>query len=216
MYRTSGLVIKYPCCYSVVMVVTRTALAARNRILDATTRVLLSDGADNLTIAAVAREAGMSKGGLFYHFESKHALIEGLIDRLLGGFDRALEGSTSAPGEATRAYLRDGVSLEGAAAGKQLMGGLIGATLVEPALMEPVRERYLAWQARLENDGIDPAVASTVRMAVDGWWMSDTFDLAPPDAQLRLRLAAYLERLVDDAVAGREGHPSGGPNQVAL
>jgi AcrR family transcriptional regulator len=186
------------------MVVSRTALVARNRILDATATLLLSEGADKLTILAVAREAGISKGGLFYHFPSKHALIEGLLDRLIGGFDAALSSAGSEPGAATRAYLRDGVSAVGPAgglAGEQLLVGLLGAAIVEPSLMAPLRERYMSWQARLDADGLDPSVATLVRMAVDGWWLADAFDLAPPDAVVRVRLSALLNSLIEDSLS---------------
>ena len=44
------------------------AQASRDAILDAAGRILVRDGGDALTIASVAREAGISKGGLFYHF----------------------------------------------------------------------------------------------------------------------------------------------------
>ena len=53
----------------------------RDRILDAAQRILVRDGGDRLTIASVAEEARISKGGLFYHFASKQDLVEGLIER---------------------------------------------------------------------------------------------------------------------------------------
>ena len=40
------------------------------------------DGAAALTLDAVAAEAGVSKGGVLYHFGSKRALIDGLLDAL--------------------------------------------------------------------------------------------------------------------------------------
>src|SRR4051812_40599942 len=47
--------------------------SAKNRILDATERVLLRDGPSGLSIDAVLRESGVSKGGFFHHFASKDA-----------------------------------------------------------------------------------------------------------------------------------------------
>ena len=38
-------------------------------------------GVAKLTLEAVAKEAGVSKGGLLYHFSNKEALIEGMIVR---------------------------------------------------------------------------------------------------------------------------------------
>ncbi len=53
--------------------------AARSKILDAFVRILIEQGERAATLEAVASAAGVSKGGLLYHFASKEALVEGLI-----------------------------------------------------------------------------------------------------------------------------------------
>jgi len=55
---------------------------ARNKVLDAFERVLIAEGERAATLETVAREAGVSKGGLLYHFGSREALEEGLYARL--------------------------------------------------------------------------------------------------------------------------------------
>ena len=52
-------------------------------ILNAACQIILERGAEALTIEAVAQKAGISKGGLLYHFPSKNKLIEGMINRLI-------------------------------------------------------------------------------------------------------------------------------------
>jgi AcrR family transcriptional regulator len=56
--------------------------AARAKLLDAFVRILIEQGERAATLEAVAAEAGVSKGGLLYHFGSKDALVEGLVDAL--------------------------------------------------------------------------------------------------------------------------------------
>lgn len=56
--------------------------SARDRILDAFAGILIDQGERGATLAAVAAATGMSKGGLLYHFGSKEALAQGLLDRL--------------------------------------------------------------------------------------------------------------------------------------
>jgi Tetracyclin repressor-like, C-terminal domain len=51
----------------------------------------------------------------------------------------------------------------------------------------------------LENDGIDPAVATAVRLAVDGWWLARLVDLAPPAPGLHERVFAVLADLIQEA-----------------
>ena len=51
----------------------------------------------------------------------------------------------------------------------------------------PLQAAADGWQARLVDDGLDPATATLVRMACDGLWLCDLFGLAPPSADLACR-----------------------------
>ncbi|ANK72875.1 TetR/AcrR family transcriptional regulator [Ensifer adhaerens] len=53
----------------------------QQQVLDAAERVVGRDGAANLTVDAVAREAGVSKASVLYDYKSKQALIEAVVDR---------------------------------------------------------------------------------------------------------------------------------------
>ena len=64
------------------------ATGTKLEVLRAAHRVVLRDGVSALTLEAVAREAGRSKGGLLYHFPTKEALIQGLIADPIVRFDR--------------------------------------------------------------------------------------------------------------------------------
>jgi AcrR family transcriptional regulator len=55
---------------------------SRAEILVAARAVLLRDGIAAVTLDAVAREAGMSKTGLYYYFASKEALVFELVFRV--------------------------------------------------------------------------------------------------------------------------------------
>ena len=56
--------------------------SSRDRILDAYEDLLAVEGERFATLDAVAARAGVSKGGLLYHFPSKDRLAEALYDRL--------------------------------------------------------------------------------------------------------------------------------------
>ena len=51
---------------------------AREKVLDAFEAILIEEGERSATMDATARSAGVSKGGLLYHFGSKDALESGL------------------------------------------------------------------------------------------------------------------------------------------
>jgi AcrR family transcriptional regulator len=50
-------------------------------VLDAAERVVGRDGAANLTVDAVAKEAGINKASVLYDHKSKQALVEAVVDR---------------------------------------------------------------------------------------------------------------------------------------
>ncbi|HEX2186239.1 MAG TPA: TetR/AcrR family transcriptional regulator, partial [Chloroflexota bacterium] len=93
------------------MAVARGAAETRQAILQGAARVIREAGVGHLTLEAVAQEAGVSKGGLLYHFPSKDALISGMLAQLMEDFtaDIARELARepgAAPGRWLRAYVR--------------------------------------------------------------------------------------------------------------
>jgi AcrR family transcriptional regulator len=166
----------------------------RDTILEAANRIVVRDGASKLTLDAVAREAGISKGGLLYHFGSRNALILGMIEadvaRVQARLDHLTDGS---PGSWTRAYIQDTINVA-MPTDLELNTSFIAALAENPELIEPFRTASHEWQQRTENDGIDPVTATIIRLAVDGMYFSELFDLAPPDSDLRERI---LNRLIE-------------------
>jgi len=70
---------------------------AEREILDATRDVLLRDGADAITIERISSELGMSRGALYYYFDSKDALIDRLLTELV---DEMVEAMAAAARDA--------------------------------------------------------------------------------------------------------------------
>lgn len=171
------------------------AIDARKAILHAATTIVGRDGVAHLTIDAVAREAGLSKGGVLYHFPSKDALIVGMVTALIVEFEGEMRRATSddpPPGRWLRTYVRASCGPEGTSIEEQT--SLIAAVATNPRLLAPLQERYAAWQALAEADGLPPALATIIRLAVDGLWLADLFGLAPPRGELR---AAVIETLLE-------------------
>ena len=57
-------------------------MSSRDRILDAYADLLAEEGERFATVDAVAARAGVSKGGVLYHFPSKDQLAAAVCDRL--------------------------------------------------------------------------------------------------------------------------------------
>src|SRR5215217_4417823 len=122
------------------------AVDARTRILDAAESIVRARGVPGLTLEAAARGAGVSKGGLLYHFASKEALIAALLVRLAEfvsqDFVRAMERLPPGPGRAARAMLAWGLEVSEAEANERCdrAAAVFLATFHhDPALLGPIR-----------------------------------------------------------------------------
>lgn len=64
----------------------------RNAVLDAAEAVIREKGINSLTIEAVARAGGISKGGVQYCFGSRDAMIRAMVQRWEAEFDAEVAG----------------------------------------------------------------------------------------------------------------------------
>jgi AcrR family transcriptional regulator len=167
----------------------------RERLLNAAEQVVARDGVSNLTLDAVAREAGVSKGGLLYHFPSKSALVIAIVERLATRCEskhaETLAAEPAGPGSFTRAYLtarlRPHEPQESI-----LQTALLAAAGTDPQYLEPFRKRLNQWQERLESDGIDAETACIVRLAIDGLCLGEVLGMPVPSGELRQRVVNKL------------------------
>ncbi len=165
-------------------------------ILHAASRVIRRAGSLNLTLEAVAREAGVSKGGLLYHFANKETLIAALIQLELDSGERVLDDLQArdlhTQGSWARANLALTLKINPA---RDVSAGLLAAVALNPGLLEPVRARYQAWQYAAETDGLEPGLGTLLRLAMDGLWLCELLDLAPPRGADREALVELVGRL---------------------
>jgi AcrR family transcriptional regulator len=155
--------------------------------------VVRRDGPRALTLDTVAAEAGVSKGGLLYHFATKDALVDALVEDWLDRFeaevlDRAAESSWAT------AYARACAGPR-SAADQATDVALLVAVAGDPRGLEKVRKRYATWQRKLVVDAAEEVDATLVRLAADGLWFADLLGLAPPTGRLRRAVTARLEEL---------------------
>ena len=148
-------------------------------ILDAASKIVAEKGIFSLTLDAVAEEAGMSKGGLLHHYRSKEVLVEKMVEHLASNYKSEIECQAAEDleekGKWTRAYLD--VTFKNTS--KDLHAGLLAGKAVNPLLLNPIHEAYSKWQYEIENDGIDPIMATIIRLATDGIWLADLFEINP-------------------------------------
>lgn len=148
-------------------------------ILHAASKIVSERGIFNLTLEATALEAGVSKGGLLYHFPSKEALVKGMVEHLAENYREKIAASAAESdaekGKWIKSYVD--VTFNNPYRNKDMHSGLLAAKAVNEKLLDPIRDLYSEWQKEISDDGIDPVKATIIRLATDGLWLSELFDI---------------------------------------
>ena len=184
--------------YTVFMKQKDISSTTRTTILEAANRVVLEKGVGALTLDAAALEAGVSKGGLLYHFPSKNKLIEGMIELLIAEFDSTLEMELAKTnGDWLSAYIR--ASFQSNPKLDKVGSALFAAVANNFELLEPLRAHYAQWQDKVTEYAASVEIGTIIRLAIDGLWVSDLLDFAPPASATRKKMLTALLQL-----AGKE------------
>ena len=81
-------------------------------IIEAASHILIEDGYNGFTLRKVAEAAGISIGNLNYHYPTKVALIDALLDhitnRIIDGFNEVADRAGESPENRFRAVWNTG------------------------------------------------------------------------------------------------------------
>lgn len=149
----------------------------RRKLLDAATALAMREGLPCVTVGAVARAAGVTKGGLFHHFPDKEALLKAVfldqLEELDAVIDAEMAEGESGPGCFTRAYILATLQHSASPAAP-----LFAVLLMSPAM----RAIWSDWlRARLSRHAAtdEGAALELARYAADGIWLSDLWQVDP-------------------------------------
>lgn len=179
---------------------------ARTRILDAAESIVRARGVSGLTLDAAAKQAGVSKGGLLYHFASKEALLTGLLGRMAEwmavDFETCVAGQPTGPGQVARAMLAWAFGLTPEATNERCdraAAVFLAAFHHDPALLGPIRAVIARMREAVAADGLPEGHGHAIMAAGDGLFMARTFGLYTPTEQERHAMHAALSRLLEAA-----------------
>lgn len=179
----------------------RTGAETRILIFEAASNLLRANGLSSVTLASVAKEAGLSKGGLLYHFPNKLALIEALFDYHNDIFERRLAQLHQEEGDAEGAWLRAyaRASLEQVLDPDtaSLYFGLFAAEERYASAHSLMRAKYENWQRKLAEESGDVAWATLIRLTVDGLWFTEVHRYAPLAPEQRDDVVAMIMRMTE-------------------
>ncbi|MER7015596.1 TetR/AcrR family transcriptional regulator [Saccharopolyspora sp. NPDC000359] len=167
----------------------------RERILDALQRILINKGTAAVTLESVAAEAGVSKGGLLYHFRSKQAMLQGLTLRLEDEARAEFALATRNGVDVVRYFLETSLPSSDAelALYWSVIAALRSAEGLDEAGTEVLAEVFGRWSELLTDYIGDPVLAEIVRLVGDGLYLSALSGLPRPDPDL---LRQVFDRLL--------------------
>ncbi|MGA9466832.1 MAG: TetR/AcrR family transcriptional regulator [Exiguobacterium marinum] len=173
----------------------------KQKLLDAATDIIMNHGVHQLTLDEVAKTAGISKGGLLYHYPSKEALMTAMVERLQQEQNElyvSLQQEGHGPVEAF-VRLFDETKLHPERATIQIDVEKMIAFLTLFAVDQEYADR---WKHDLDTffaqfqQTADPVETMIVRYALEGMMMSEHFGVGVPPTELK---QAIIERLIDRA-----------------
>jgi len=170
----------------------------RKAALQAALAIITRDGPTKLTLDAIAREAGMSKGGLMHQFPSKHAVLKALLEDEVGHFEALHRQNLAAQSTKTTQpeLLAHIATLRAAAMQPHSMAiALLGATADDPSLLSISRDRDAEREKTIKAEADDPELAMLRRAAALGLALGSIFGLSAMSAKERKRL---FDLLLDD------------------
>jgi AcrR family transcriptional regulator len=171
----------------------------KQKILRAAAQIINTTGVLALTLEAVAKEAKISKGGLLYHFPNKDSLMKGMNDYLMQNYidevECAANEDTCEKGKWTRAYTT--ITFKQLDNQFDMNVAFLAAVATNPTLLKSMTEHLQVLQARIENDRIDPIVATVIRLAVDGMYFNQLYGINLQE-DVREKVLNYLIALTKE------------------
>ncbi|MFZ5593195.1 MAG: TetR/AcrR family transcriptional regulator [Pseudomonadota bacterium] len=174
-------------------------------ILDASEEIVIEHGGRELTLEAAARAAGLSKGGVLYHFPSKAALIQAMLTRLIARFETDLQSiaeEDGAPEACLTAYVQ--ATFRADERDKRMGAALLAVLAEDPALLKPLRAFYQRRFEALRSPGMRFDRAATVMLAVEGLFMLELLGLSYLSTSEREELERTLLAVASGSGTGHD------------
>lgn len=172
---------------------------SRKAAIQAALAIITRDGPARLTLDAIARESGMSKGGLMHQFPTKEAVLRALLDHQAEYFENFSQRYLAQQGDdlpeprmaAQLATIRQSITEPDV-----LAPAVIGVLAGEPGLMSGIQKATNEKLSAVRSEAADPDLACLRWAAAMGLALSSMLGMCPFSKEERGRL---FDRLADHA-----------------
>ncbi|HEK3745009.1 TPA: TetR family transcriptional regulator [Pseudomonas aeruginosa] len=175
-------------------------ISAKQRLIDVASEIVATRGVQELTLEGVAAAAGVTKGGLIYHFKTKDDLLAAVVQALIEQWEQRSRakatqaGNTS--GDMLRAMIDDTFDLPSAE--QLLISNLLAAASSYPHLLGPVRDLYGRLYSEFSKSGRQTGTALVIAAALDGVSMLELLDFHRFNEAQRKALRQALHALAKE------------------
>lgn len=178
--------------------------SARARILSAAADLARDVGPANLSLDAVAARAGVSKGGLLYHFPAKLDLLEALVEDHLETFERELKARKAQLGSERTSTLRAYLDVSMADCQEQAppAAGVLAAIVQHPEMLVPIRRFKRQALDTLKTDTGDDAATLMLFLVLEGIRSMKLFDVDVLTVQEAAIVSDALQAMIGRISAG--------------
>ena len=113
-------------------------------------------------------------------------------DKFETRLNELVEVEGNAAGAFLRAYAKASIEQIIDSDNASLYASLFAAEERYTSAHKLMREKYINWQKQVDDCGLDPALATLVRLAVDGLWFAEMHRYAPPDVERREKIIELI------------------------
>jgi AcrR family transcriptional regulator len=205
----------------------RKRVISEDQVLDAAQRVVVSKGAGQLTIEAVALQAGISKASVLYYYKTKRVLIKAVVDRIVGADAAINEAAINSLEGDKNAAIRGRI-----VASREIMTNTLRSVALnlcasvanEPQLRRHGKDYMNRTVERIRNTCDHPKGAMLAFLALEGVKLLELVDWHTWTASERKQLLKDIEWLIqtdpqESESPAKSASPSsanrtGGPSQA--
>uniref|UniRef100_UPI003F58528A TetR/AcrR family transcriptional regulator n=1 Tax=Mycolicibacterium neoaurum TaxID=1795 RepID=UPI003F58528A len=175
--------------------------SSRQRILDGAVELLRTVGGASITLDAAARQVGLTKPGLMYHFPTKEALMVAVVDHVAARWEQMLrrrigdrDPEQVAVAVRVRAYLETALYEKFDRADFAIY---VDAAY-HSALTDTWVQRLTPWLALPpELSAPERARLTAARLLADGYWTAQATGVFPVSERDRAAVSAVAEQLLE-------------------
>ena len=172
---------------------------SRSIIIQAALTIISRDGPGRLTLDAIAREAGISKGGLTHQFPNKEAVLRALLEHQCIHFEQVAKDYMQQHGaNSSEANLATNIEVARAALSQpqSVAFAILGAIGENPSLLSIPRDLDVKHLEAIKAEAADPELATLRWAASRGLLLTSLFGVSPISDAERDKL---FERLLDSS-----------------